>query len=239
MATLYQHTNRQKIVVPVIPNSNQSWTTRLAFDESNGSTTITDSASSPKAYAVQGGAGTTPYITTSAKKYGTGSLYLPGGSSNSGVKASSTSVDFQLGTGDYTAECWFYITSWGPGIGGSWFNVLFDTRTGSWPSPGLQVCFTSGRKMVAYTGSGVFLTSATTFTTNTWYHMAIVRSSGTTSFYVNGVFDASTTTSPNFTTQGMIIGTTFDYAGGGDFRGYIDEFRLLKGTCLYSSSFTP
>jgi len=235
MAPLYQYSNRQKIT---IPNSNQSWTTRLAFDGTNGSTSIVDSSSSPKSYSVQGSNGT-PYITTSFSKYGGSSLYVPGGSSNCGVKATNNSADFAFGTNNFTVECWIYMTSWSAGISSTWFNFICDTRVGSWNGPGLKMAHNGAKNLVCYTNGSVFLASTITMQLNTWYHVALVLSGGQARLYLNGQLDNSVRNSSNFTHQGLHIGCTFDYASGCDFRGYIDEFRILNGSAVYSGNFTP
>jgi len=223
---------KSKISIPQPPNSNQAWNVNLSFNSN-----FTDSSSSPKTFYAEGGA-SAPYVTNSVSKYGGGSLYLPGGSTTARLKGNN-SIDFKLEAGDYTVECWIYMTSWSAGRGGSWYSCIFDTRTGSWPSPGLQLAFESSKKLVGYTGGGSFITGSTILSLNTWYHVAIVRGGSQTRIYLNGVQDAAVANSSNFSTEGMTIGNTFDAADGLDFRGYIDEFRLLKGTCLYSSNFIP
>ncbi len=88
-----------------------------------------------------------------------------------------------------------------------------------------------GSKLVGQYGGVAWIPSAYTFpSANTWYHVAMVRASGTTSFYVNGAHysatsgGSSTPTSPNdqFTIGALINGSNpIEY-----FNGPIDEVRI-------------
>ena len=71
--------------------------------------------------------------------------------------------------------------------------------------------------------------------TNTWYHVAMVRNSGTTKLYVDGTEYLSASDTTNYTDTYFIIGGWYntDYL----MDGYIDEFRMtLKAR--YTSNFT-
>ena len=84
------------------------------------------------------------------------------------------------------------------------------------------------------------LPSGTTPPNNAWFHVAAVRQSGTLMFFVDGV-KAPTTHSWNYNigqagTVGVTIGMT---AYGEAMRGYVSNLRVIKGTALYTSNFTP
>ena len=75
----------------------------------------------------------------------------------------------------------------------------------------------------------------------TWYHIALVRNSTTVTCYVNGVALSSPYTIGTRTiyypaTSGAFrIGVnSTDY-----FNGYMSNFRLVKGTAVYTTTFTP
>jgi hypothetical protein len=138
---------------------------------------------------------------------------------------------FALGTGDYTIECWFYKL----GSGGS---IILDFRPSS----------TNGRYPIIYHASGVCgldingtILSSGAVALNTWNHMALVRASGVTRFYINGTQSGSTladtrdylvgASRPNIGINGF---TPQDY-----FDGYISNLRIVKGTAVYTSNFTP
>ena len=73
---------------------------------------------------------------------------------------------------------------------------------------------------------------------NTWYHLALTRSSGTMRLYIDGTLVASASgyTSDINNQDLMYIGST---DAGHRNLGYISNFRLIDGTALYTgSSFT-
>jgi hypothetical protein len=85
------------------------------------------------------------------------------------------------------------------------------------------------------------ITGGTTLSTNTWYHIAVSNSTNSCKLFVNGVQDASGTIStmaftPGFTAIGRL---TNGAANQGYHDGNISNFRILVGTALYTSNFTP
>lgn len=82
-------------------------------------------------------------------------------------------------------------------------------------------------------------------TTNTWYHFAVVRSNGITRIYRNGTQLAGNVTditaSYNITNPAnlpLVIGNTTTYATNAAFKGYITNFRWVKGLAVYTGDFT-
>jgi hypothetical protein len=130
-------------------------------------------------------------------------------------------------TGDYTAEFWVYHTT---AIAAEQDYILVDTP-GSF---GLGVNATGvfiGRRSTA-----IDLQSTTTLASNTWYHLAFSRSGITTRIFVNGVQAASnTTTTYSYAQAAILVGGATGYF----YTGYISNVRILKGTALYTSNFTP
>jgi len=91
--------------------------------------------------------------------------------------------------------------------------------------------------------SGTF---TATNSVNTWYHFALVREgTGTNEVtcYLDGTDIGSCTISKSLSdggTNGLIIGDE-PAAGPGNlpFDGLISNLRIIKGTALYTSNFTP
>jgi Concanavalin A-like lectin/glucanases superfamily len=70
-----------------------------------------------------------------------------------------------------------------------------------------------------------------------WRHFAIVRTSGVTSVYWNGSIVAglsAITDTTNYTMTYCVIGTVYNNTYG--LKGYLSNFRVVKGTSLYSGS---
>jgi len=86
-------------------------------------------------------------------------------------------------------------------------------------------------------GWAVNINNATVPNLNVWNHYAIVRNGTTFTLYVNGTSVGSATSSTNITAQGDVfkIGNNFSYP----INGYISNFRLVNGTAVYTSNFTP
>ena len=141
-----------------------------------------------------------------------------------------TNTAFVFGTGNFTIESWFYITS---GTAGA----IFDTRSGAVGVTPLL--FFSSSLLRYYINGGDVILSTTTLSLNTWYHVALVRNSGSSKMYLNGVQTGSTyVDTNNFTlTNTITIGRGND--GNNSLNGYISNLRVVKGQALYTSSFTP
>jgi hypothetical protein len=78
---------------------------------------------------------------------------------------------------------------------------------------------------------------------NKWYHIAAVRNESTISLYVNGTLEGSTTNtsfndaSTSFGIGAADVGATWNSSY--PVNGHISNFRILKGTALYTKNFTP
>lgn len=142
---------------------------------------------------------------------------------------------FTFGTGDFTIEGWAYMTAvqtTASGIfqQGTSFPVASTTNTVAFGT------VSSGQVWQIY-ANGTNTNSTTTWTLNTWYHFAVVRSSGTTKLYINGVAVITVASdNTNYTGTyfgiGAIYNTTFSQIG------YISNVRVVKGTAIYTGNFT-
>ena len=187
-------------------------------DGSNGSTSFSDSSSKSNSITAAGDT----QVSTSVKKFGTGSIYFDG----SGDYL-STSDSTNIGTGEYTIEMWIYPTTTGSG-------TLIDTR-GSNPGTDGVGLFQANDRLQVYT-NGYLINETSALTLNQWQHVALVRNSGTLTAYVDGSFVASVSNSDNHTNNsiniGANVGNSFNYTG------YIDEIRITKGVARYTGNFT-
>ena len=139
-----------------------------------------------------------------------------------------------ISTNDFTIECWFNTSSF------SASPVIIDYRptstNGAYPliyldTTGAPIYYVSTAAKI--TGSSLSL--------NTWYHIAVSRASGSTKMFVNGTQVGSTwTDTTNYVSAATrpIVGTS-GYSAGGFFTGYISNLRVVNGTAVYTSNFTP
>ena len=148
------------------------------------------------------------------------------------------SNDFTFAKNDFTIEFWRYkqviaIDTYVAKYGGS-----ANTDRTFWFGQG-----TDGQEQFYwYSGSSVYsIDSVRSFPINTWAHFAAVRYNGTMTLYIDGVEAASTTTNVdvtlNDTSQVLRVGG--ENTGTYDYQGYISNLRILNGTALYTSDFTP
>ena len=135
----------------------------------------------------------------------------------------------QLGTGDFCIECW---------------ALFFDNgNRGAWQHPGLSTNYSStlafahnGSSWHGYRG-GSYWHTAGGRNANQWYHLAYVKHNNDMTAYVDGSSVASWSDSYDYTGQTLAIGGY--YTTGYLMNGRISNFRMVKGSAVYTSSFTP
>ena len=139
-----------------------------------------------------------------------------------------------FGSGDFTAECWFYKTS-------ATTTTLLSNATGNADNNYWALStYADGHCQftIRDATSQLYVIGTIISAINTWIHVAIVRQSGVCSLYVNGVFDASTTITKTITARTTLIGS-FQYTGFLEyFPGYITNVRTVTGVAVYTGNFT-
>lgn len=197
----------------------------LHMDGANDGTTFTDNSSNPKMPTVFGNAKT----VTTQYKFSPASAFFDG---NGDYLSYATNSNFLFGTTNFTMEGWIYFVSNPSG-------VLFAIINSSGGSTGGVLCYVSAAGTLRLYGPSVSGNVATTFNNNTWYHIAVTRSSNTWTLWKNGVSQGSMTDAAacnTSTTMPLCIG---GYGGGAYLNGYIDDIRITKGLARYTSNFTP
>jgi hypothetical protein len=170
-------------------------------------------------------------ISTSVKKYGSASMYFDG-SGDWLQAAGSPNPNRAFGTGDFTVEMWVYPTQ----LNSSTDYNLIDFRSGG-TTTGFRIGI-NGSTIPFVAAVGGILNGSFTFSTNTWYHFAVTRSSGTLTIWINGTSAGSNTTTTNFTDSYLLIGSSAA-SNIGPYFGYIDDLRITKGVARYTTTFTP
>ena len=145
---------------------------------------------------------------------------------------SAPSAAGALSTGNFAVESWININS------NSALQIIVDAR-GIASLVAWQLYTTATGKLEARYGASV-ITGATTIPSNAWTHVAFVRSGSTITLYVNGVADGSVTSTANLSGGATFyVGRTFDSPGTLYFNGYMSDLRIVIGSAVYTSAFTP
>ena len=198
-----------------------------SFDGSDGDTTTSglDESSSDLDLTYSSG----DELSTTQKKFGTTSLYV---ADNVII---SSSDGFNMGTGEFTIEGWYYFTSFSNSF--SLWDQWNGSATGAGNSQMWMSHATAGKVKWYYDGSSL-LQSNTTMSTGQWYHIAFVRESGTLKMYFNGALDANTQSySGQFGKTGTVYLGDQHAGGGGAPQYFVDELRVTKGTARYTAAF--
>jgi hypothetical protein len=173
-------------------------------------------------------------ISTSVVKYGTGSISFDGSGDYLLLGSGSNTNDYAFGSGDFTIEMWIYPTAANS-------RMLYDGRPTS--AIGLQptIYLNASNLLTFYTNGSDRITGSAP-TLNTWQHIALVRSSGSTKLYISGTQTGSTYTDANVYVNGAtrpIIGADGGNTANQNYAGYIDDLRVTKGIARYTANFTP
>jgi hypothetical protein len=148
----------------------------------------------------------------------------------------------QLGSGDFTFECWYYPTNTTFGTGGAntAAGIFFDSRASAPDANGLSFYTMTNGTISIYTNGGVIFTTSNAVKAFAWNHIAFVRSGSTITGYINGVSGGTVTSSVNFSSGRLQISGPVDYSAGYiEIVGYVSDHRIVKGTAVYTTTFTP
>ena len=151
----------------------------------------------------------------------------------SGDKLSAgTNAAFALGSGDFTVESWFYLNNTATAM------CMFENRPSN-TATGINMFVNySAAGQVQYRDStGAPISSSITVSAGTWNHYALVRNGSTITLWINGQSAGTVTKTTTFTDTTCVLAQ--DQGGGFNFGGYLSNFRIVKGTAVYTSAFTP
>jgi|LakMenE18May11ns_1017448.scaffolds.fasta_scaffold9956670_11 hypothetical protein len=142
----------------------------------------------------------------------------------------SANAGFDLVTGNFTVESWIYDQ--GPGAE----RYIFSNRP---VNAGWEFRKNATNLLQFFFTSGSSITSTSTITPNVWTHVAVTRESSTVRIFINGNLDASASFSDGISGVSSALFLGYGTTGGGYFLGYMSNARIVKGTALYTSNFTP
>lgn len=203
------------------------------FEGSNGDTTTTDASAFTSNQVITFNA--TADISTDQEKFGNTSLHL----TTDGYVLVADRPELDLTYHDFTIEWWEYRTSTSG-------NPTVAVRNNNTFSPWIVGKAVSGRNRAYITHDGSTYTASEgldidmgTINTNQWNHFALVRKGNNFRTFKNGAIQ-STESRPDLflrvSSDSLQIGKG---QNGNFFEGYIDAFRIVRGTALYYNAFTP
>jgi hypothetical protein len=155
--------------------------------------------------------------------------------SNTGLSVANNAALLVSNSENFTMECWvnqttvtgnqllFGKTNTSAGDGGNF--LVYSSSTGEW-----NVWFNGNPEIYG----------SNTPVANVWNHVAVSRSGSTVRIFVNGTNVGSGSYSGAITNTGPFkIGTIETSGFASTLKGYVTNFRFVKGTALYTSNFTP
>lgn len=163
----------------------------------------------------------------------TGSFYGDGVGDYATASAIASNA---VGTGDFTAECWYFPREQTTGkiIFGSWGDTA---ATQAWVLTS-GITNANALRCVLSNGTGTNSAEAATATmrNNTWNHLAACRSSGTLRLYVNGLLVHTVASSVNVSVNNAPFGILASNTGASPTTGAITGARFVAGQALYTGS---
>ena len=191
---------------------------------------ITDSSSSNHTISVNGDAHAGSF---SPYRHGGYSTYML----NTDDLTVASDADFNFGSGDFTIEYWI----WPNGTPNNPVG-LPDMRPASTNGPYVQININTSNQVGLYVDNAqrISQSSSTALTSNAWNHVCLARSGSTTTLYIGGASVGSWSDSTTYS-QGrcLIAGHSIETNRGWASGCYVTDFRIVKGTAVYTSNFTP
>jgi hypothetical protein len=161
-----------------------------------------------------------------------GSIYFNG---TSALTLSANPV-FNFSTNDFTIEAWVYT-------GSSTTQTILETRFSDSLTAYIFDITSTNKIDFIYSSSRV--TSSANIPLNSWTHIAVTRASGTIRLFINGIVDTNTASYA----LAINAGSTPAIGGGRStgtnsitgyyLNGYLSNLRIVNGTAVYTTNFTP
>ena len=126
---------------------------------------------------------------------------------STGYLTAASNAAFGFGTGDFTIECWVYVSNTTSQM------IFVDLRGASSSTTAPLIYMTSSGVVNYYTNGSVQITGSG-ITANTWNHLAVSRSGTSTKLFINGVQAGGTySDSNNYVQSSVYIARASDTAG--------------------------
>ena len=211
---------------------NSRYTTLLAkADASAGVSQVDHTGRHTLSYS--GSRGSSPFTPYNAAQY---SHHFNG---NTDYWDYGSNTGWNFGSGDFTIEAWFFNVEAGSST--DYHIVTYGNNSTNFWAIRLRNAGNRGLEFRWFEGSEIVaIHQGTDYTvSNEWAHVAVTREGNNFKMFLNGTQVGTTQTSSstisNFSK--LQIGDLVDL--GFLWKGYIRDVRLVKGTAVYTSNFTP
>ncbi len=147
----------------------------------------------------------------------------------------ASTPDWNLGTGDWSFECWCKAKSI---YTAGHYKRIWELGNSTSDSICLNVQM-NGTLEFRYNDTVYLTSSSGAFTIGEWHHVLVHKVSGTIRLFLDGVRQQSASNSTNFNYQNgaeLYIGANHGQPGTSWWNGWISNFRFLKGSASHTSS---
>jgi hypothetical protein len=203
---------------------------------------IADGSTNGHAITVTGNTSTRPFAPYDAQEYSAsshgGSMYFDGSGDTLTIPGDAS---YQFGTGDFTIEFWWYPRSaTNPqyilmqnfnDANNGYSNWLFYVASAS-----SLVLYSSSTGSSWNVHSGLSIGS---YILNQWNHVAITRESGSLKTFINGTLNTTVSNTADYSNSGGVRISSYNGTNDPAVQASISNLRLVKGTAVYTSAFTP
>lgn len=215
--------------------TNSQYTTYLLKADASASDNQADASSNSLTITESGNVTSTAFTPYHPKGYST---YFDGSDDYLSIANSS---QFGFASNDITIEAWIYWKT-----APTSYKGIFSTLNSNNTSVGVTFATDSNGYLTFSMNSDLAsdFTSNTTgfsFTENVWYHLALVRTSNTVKIFVDGQQEGSNiTNSSNLgSSNPAVVGRIYTDFNDHYPDAYIADLRVVNGTAVYTSAFTP
>jgi hypothetical protein len=166
----------------------------------------------------------------------------PGGLSTASGSLTWTSIASSLAvgsSGNFTIECWIYV----PTLPSANAYIFLKDGVSGTNYAEYSIQLNSSGQLSFQTGNSTGAVSTSNYnisviSTNTWYHVAVMRSTTTIYLFLNGVLQnaggTAQGTAPVSSNRNFYVGN--QQGGGAAYTGYVSNLRIVVGSLVYSTS---
>jgi|APGre2960657423_1045063.scaffolds.fasta_scaffold00264_11 hypothetical protein len=144
----------------------------------------------------------------------------------------STSNDYVLGTNDFTVETFFRAATSSHNYAG----IISQRQVGNNNISINLLSADTSEPLIEFSSAGGL--STYTASNDEWYHVAISRTGGTSSYFINGNLVNEVVDTTDYTPSDLVVGRYYTEFSDYYFNGLISNVRVINGTGLYTGTFS-